>query len=283
LPAASVYGSTAARNTLVAFHAHPDDETLFTGGTLARASAEGHRVVLITATSGERGLTSPGTADLAGVRYRELRAAAAALGVSRLVTLGYGDSGMDPALPPPPGSLCAVSIAEIADRVAALLIEERADLLTIYDPHGGYGHRDHIRVHDAGIAAAASAGTGRVLEATLPRETLMRVTRMLNRVGVRPGGMTATDFAGAYRSRQEITHQVDVQPWLPAKLAALSAHASQASGGTDIRTVRLLSRLPYPLARRALGREWFVEVGAPARLWDRRHRAKDVFISRSGS
>jgi LmbE family N-acetylglucosaminyl deacetylase len=282
LPAASVYGSTAARNTLVAFHAHPDDETLFTGGTLARASDEGHRVVLITATSGERGLAAPDTTDLGAVRYRELQAAAAALGVSRLVTLGYGDSGMDPAVPPPPGSLCAVAVAEVAAQVAAVLAEERADLLTIYDPRGGYGHRDHIRVHDAGIAAAATAGTRRVLEATLPRETLMRVTRLLNRVGIRPGGMTAGDFADAYRARDEITHEIDVRPWLAAKRAALSAHASQASGGPDVRTVRLLSRLPDPLARKVLGREWFVEVGAPARLWDRRHRAKDVF-SRSDS
>ena len=135
-------------------------------------------------------------------------------------------------------------MAEVAARLAAILVEESADILTIYDPNGGYGHRDHIRVHDAGLLAAASAGTPRVLEATVPRETLMRGLRLLNVVRVRPGGMTSANFRDAYRARGEITHQIDVRPWLTAKLAALSAHASQATGGTDIRAVRLLSGLP---------------------------------------
>src|ERR1700712_5718549 len=100
--------SSAARHTLVAFHAHPDDESLFTGGTLARASAQGHRVILVTATSGELGLAAEGATELGEVRRRELQEAADLLGVARLVLLGYGDSGMDEAVPAPPGSLCAV-------------------------------------------------------------------------------------------------------------------------------------------------------------------------------
>lgn len=264
LPADSARdGPTAARHTLVAFHAHPDDEALFTGGTLARASANGHRVILVTATSGEQGLAAAGTENLGELRLRELETSANALGVSRLVTLGYGDSGMDPSIPPPPGSLCDVPLADVAGRLAEILVEEQADVLTIYDAHGGYGHRDHIRVHDAGLVAAAQAGTQRVLEATIPRESLMRGVKVLNRLGVRPGGMTAANFGDAYRARVEITHEIDVRPWLPAKLAALAAHASQTSGGAgvrDVRTVKLLSRLPRPLARKVLGTEWFVEV-----------------------
>jgi LmbE family N-acetylglucosaminyl deacetylase len=118
-----------------------------------------------------------------------------------------------------------------------------------------------------------------VLEATVPRESLMRAVRLLNRIGVRPGGMTASVFADAYRARAEITHEIDVRPWLPAKLKALAAHASQASGGGDVRTVRLLSRLPRPLARKVLGREWFVEVGAWKGTSIGQHRADDPFIS----
>src|SRR5947208_12803701 len=91
-------GARAAGYTLVAFHAHPDDEALFTGGTLARCSAEGHRVVVVTATAGELGLTGAGAADLGATRSAELDAAAAALGVARVVHLGYGDSGMDAAV-----------------------------------------------------------------------------------------------------------------------------------------------------------------------------------------
>src|SRR5947209_19692433 len=129
LPAASRPGHStpAVRYTLVAFHAHPDDEALFTGGTLARCAAEGHRVVLVTATAGERGLTGAGASNLGPTRLAELRAAAAALGVSRVVTLGYGDSGMGDG-PPPAGSLCAVPLDEVADRLAAVLREERADV-----------------------------------------------------------------------------------------------------------------------------------------------------------
>jgi LmbE family N-acetylglucosaminyl deacetylase len=279
LPVDTARGSTpAGRYTLVAFHAHPDDEALFTGGTLARASAQGHRVVLVTATAGERGLAADGTADLGAIRRQELQVSADALGVHRLVLLGYGDSGMDDSVPPPPGSLCAVPVEEIAARLAQILREEGADVLTVYDPHGGYGHRDHIRVHDAGIMAAASAGTPRVLEATIPRESLMRVVRLLNLIGIRPGGMTAARFSRAYRSRTEITHEIDVRPWLPAKLAALAAHASQTGGGGDVRTIRLLSRLPRPLALRVLGREWFLEETVGDGNLNARNRADDIFV-----
>jgi LmbE family N-acetylglucosaminyl deacetylase len=282
MTADSARDSVAARYTLVAFHAHPDDEALFTGGTLARASAEGHRVVLVTATSGERGLTGARTTDLGEVRGRELESAAAALGVERVVMLGFGDSGMG-ASPPAPGSLCAVPLPEVAARLAAVLEEERADILTVYDARGGYGHRDHVRVHDAGLAAAAAVGTSRVLGATVPRETLMRAVRWLNRVGVRPGGMTAASFTDMYSSQSQITHEIDVRPWLSAKRAALAAHASQASGGADLRTLRLLSRLPGPVARRVLGREWFVELGGVGEPVDARLRAHDLFVGVNGS
>jgi LmbE family N-acetylglucosaminyl deacetylase len=261
--------------TLVAFHAHPDDEALFTGGTLARCSAEGHRVVVVTATAGERGLAATGGAGLGATRLAELDAAAATLGVARVVALGYGDSGMDAAAPPPPGSLCAAPLAEVADRLAAVLVEEQADALTVYDPNGGYGHRDHVRVHHAGVAAAAQAGTRLVLEATVARESIQRAVRLMNLLGVRPGGMRSSDLAGTYRPRAEITHEIDVRRWVPAKRRALAAHASQASGGTDVRTVGLLSRLPGPLARAVLGREWYVEHGrSPSR-----HLENDLFAS----
>ena len=173
------------------------------------------------------------------------------------------------------GSLCAAPVAEVAARVADVLNEEQADALTIYDPHGGYGHRDHVRVHDAGVQAARQAGTRLVLEATVARESLQAGVRLLNRIGVRPGGMRSADLASAYRPRAQITHEIDVRRWVPAKRAALAAHASQTRGGADVRTVALLSRLPGPLARAVLGREWYVEHGrSPAR-----HPVNDLFAS----
>jgi LmbE family N-acetylglucosaminyl deacetylase len=253
-------------HTLVAFHAHPDDEALFTGGTLARCSAEGHRVVLVVATSGERGLTGSAGAggDLGAVRAAELDRAALALGVARVVNLGYGDSGLNEPAVPPPGSFCAAPVEEAAARLRAVLDEESADLLTVYDEAGGYGHRDHVRVREVGLLAAAGAAKPpRVLEATVDRDALQRGVRLLNRLGVRPGGVRATDFDRAYRGRAEITHVLDVRRYVRAKQAALAAHASQATGGQNVRTVWLLARLPWPLSRLVLGREWFVEVGAP--------------------
>ena len=247
--------------TLVAFHAHPDDEALFTGGTLARCAAEGHRVVLVTATSGERGLTAQ-AGSLGATRRSELAAAADALGVARVVELGYGDSGMTG--PVSPGSFCAAPLDEIADKLAVVLADERADVLTVYDAAGGYGHRDHVRVHDAGLEAAQQVGSVTVLQATVARESLQRGVRTLNRVGVRPGGVRAADLDKAYCARADITHEIDVRAFVPQKLRALAAHASQTSGGDDVRTVALLSRLPRPLARLVLGREWFVELGRAA-------------------
>ena len=153
------------RRTLLAFHAHPDDEALLTAGTMARAAAEGHRVVLVVATDGELGLAaSEHVADggLAGRRMAELRRSAAALGVERVEHLGYADSGLGPELAPdPPGRTRFVraDVEEAATRLAAILTEEDADVLLSYEPNGGYGHPDHKQVHVVGRRAAALAGT----------------------------------------------------------------------------------------------------------------------------
>jgi LmbE family N-acetylglucosaminyl deacetylase len=261
-------------HTVVAFHAHPDDESLLTGGTLARCAAEGHRVVLVVATSGERGLARR-TRDLGSRRLAELERAAELLGVSRIVPLGYGDSGFREPVEPPPGSLSAAEVDRVAEQVAAVLDDEAADVLTVYDDNGGYGHRDHLRVRDAGLAAAARVGTPVVLAATVDRAALLRGVRLLRRLGVRPGGMTPELLAGAFSPAESITHEVDVRAWVRVKQAALRAHASQAAGGDDVRTVRLLSRLPRPVASLVLGREWFVEVGRPQPA----RRATDIFAS----
>ena len=232
-----------------------------TGGTLARAAAAGHRVVLVVATAGERGLTDPKVADGLGPRrMRELQRAAQALGIARVVGLGYEDSGF----PEPIVSLrsfASVPIEVIAADVAEVLEEERADVLTTYDAHGGYGHPDHIQVHRVGQAAALLAGTPVVLEATVPREAIQRALRVIGRLGLRPGGFSTDDFAAAFTPKREITHAVDVRRWARQKRAAMAAHVSQASGGADVRTLALLLRLPPPLFRLVLGREWFVESG----------------------
>ncbi|GAA1807800.1 PIG-L family deacetylase [Nocardioides hankookensis] len=260
---------TGARFTVVSFHAHPDDEALLTGGTLARAAAEGHRVVLVVATAGEAGLASPlELADLAERRTRELAASAAALGIARVEVLGYRDS-----------RFAEVDLDEAANRVADILRAERADVLTTYDAAGGYGHPDHVQVHRVGRRAAELAGTPVVLEATLDRGLIDRVVRTLRHLSRVVPVPELPDTSRAFTARADLTHEVDVRAHLDAKLAALRAHASQAGGGP--RTLALLLRLPKPLARRVLGREWFREVGRrPGE-----HLDDDIFASlrRSGA
>lgn len=252
--------------TLVSFHAHPDDEALLTGGTLARVSAEGHRLVLVVATAGEAGLAGPNQlgAGLGAVRLVELAASAEALGCARVECLGYGDSGSDGAVRP--GSFAAVDTEEAAVRLARILEEEGADVLTVYDRLGGYGHPDHIAVHHVGLRAAQLAGTPVVLEATVDRDALRRALRWVARIPGIPAAFHPDRFTQAYTARAQLTHRVDVSGHLAAKRAALVAHASQATGSST-RTVALLLRLPTGLFRRLLGTEWFVEVGrAPGPL-----------------
>jgi len=253
--------------TIVSFHAHPDDEALLTGGTLARAAADGHRVVLVVATVGEAGLAhaSYGTREALGARRRqELSASAALLGCARVELLEYADSGMDGRA----GGVLAFARADLehsARRVAAVLDEERADVLTTYDPAGGYGHPDHVAVHRVGVRAAALAGTPVVLEATLDRDALRTLARLTRRLPGMPAGFHPDQFAAAYVERSQLTHVVDVARFAHRKRAALAAHASQATtSDPGSRTVQALLRLPMPIFRRLLGTEWFVERGRGA-------------------
>jgi len=247
--------------TLVAFHAHPDDEALLTGGTLARAAAEGHRVVLVVATAGEAGLARDAPGPQLGLRRRqELADAAAALGCARVEVLGYADSGMHGEA----GGERAFSTADVdaaAAQLAELLREERADVLTVYDPAGGYGHPDHVQVAKVGVRAAELAGTPVVLEATVDRQALQRVLRVLSRLPGIPADFDPRRFDRAFSDRAAITHAVDVRAHARAKRTALAAHASQATADEGTRTLAVLLRLPRPLFRRALGTEWFVERG----------------------
>ena len=256
--------------TLVSFHAHPDDEALLTGGTLARVAAEGHRVVLVTATAGEAGLSGDGMRDAASLEARrlaELAESARALGCERWEVLGYADSGWDPtgSSRPAEGSFSRLDPEGPAQRLAAILREEQADALTVYDAHGGYGHPDHLQVHRVGVRAAQLAGTPVVLEATVDRALLQRVAAVMRWIpGVRRL-VPADRFAGAFLPRAELTHRVDVRPHLAAKRAALAAHHSQTTGAgpgeSPVRTVALLLRLPRSVLAPALGREWFRERG----------------------
>jgi LmbE family N-acetylglucosaminyl deacetylase len=268
-------------HTLVVFHAHPDDEALLTGGTMARAAAGGHRVVVVFATDGGAGLASAayGPRGEMGPRRRaEARAAAAALGAHRVEFLGYADSGM---AGEPSGLARPFSAADpdrAAARLAALLHDERADVVTSYDPAGGYGHPDHVQVHRVGARAAVLAGTPVLLEATVDRTALRRALRLVSRLPGLPAGFDPRLVDAAYTPRDELTHRVDVRAFARPKRAAMAAHASQATAPAGTRTLQLLLRLPLPVFDLVAGREWFRQPGRvpPRRLLD------DVFAGLYG-
>ena len=253
------------RFTIVFFHAHPDDEALLTGGTMARLSAEGHRVVLVTATAGESGLAAADVTEsvtLAELRLAELRDSAAALGCARSVVLGFADSGSDPGTPRPAGAFADTDVDDAARVLADVLIEEAADALTTYDPAGGYGHPDHVQVHRVGARAAQLAGVGLVLEATVDRRLLQRGLRLGRRLAPRSADFDPTRFDRLYADPDQITHRVHVGRYARPKRASMAAHRSQrTSDGDGVRGLDWMLRLPRPLYRLVFGREWYVERG----------------------
>ena len=245
--------------TLLFVHAHPDDEALLTAGTMARAVAEGHRVILVMATDGAAGLSSSGLSpNLAMHRAAELQVSADALGVSRVVHLGYADSGL---LGDVPGSFVATGCFTIGRSLAGIIDDEEADVVVGYDPTGGYGHPDHVHVHrSVRTAMQLCARQPLLFEATLPREPIVRAVHAAARLHLTPSTFDPHEFDSAWTPRAEISHRVDVRPYLDAKLAALKAHASQSVADSGMRTLGILGKLPRPVARLLLGTEYYVRV-----------------------
>ena len=218
--------------TAVFFHAHPDDEAIATGGTMAKARAEGHRVILVTATGGEHGEVEEGflgtDESLAQRRATELVEAAEILGCHRLAWLGYVDSGM---MGTPendhPDSFWQADLEVAAGRLADILREEGADVLTVYDEHGNYGHPDHIQVHRVGVRAAEMAGVSRVYESTIDRDRLRELMERAAELGLAdlPDTDGVDDTMGT--PGELITTRVDVRDYLDVKRRAMRAHASQ--------------------------------------------------------
>lgn len=247
------------RRTLVFVHAHPDDEALLTAGTMARATEEGHRVVLVVATDGSAGLTGREfSTDLAGTRRAELDASAAALGVARTEWLGYPDSGLHAENA---DGFAHAGRFTVGRRLAAICDAEHADVLIGYDPSGGYGHPDHVQVHRAVRSAVPlCARPPRLFEVTLPREPIARAAHLAARLRLTPAEFDPAEFDAAWTPRAQITHRVDVRRHLAAKDRALRAHASQATADGTTRTLAVLTRLPRPVQALVLGTEYYVAV-----------------------
>lgn len=245
--------------TAVFFHAHPDDETLFTGGTMAKAAAEGHRVVLVTATRGDQGEDRAGLVaegeTLAERREEELRAAVGRLGVDRCVILGYGDSGIDGAAAGAFSRLPAKEVEEVAARLAAILREEQPDVFVTYDERGIYGHPDHIQVHKVGLRAAQLAEPPSVFLATVDRERLESLFDMARGFGISLDDQTLDWAVSAGVATERITTQVDVSAYIEVKRDALAEHRTQFPPGT------VLFQVPVSVFGTIFGMEWFIRLG----------------------
>jgi len=152
--------------TLMTVHAHPDDETIGTGGTMAKAVADGRRVILITGTRGELGEivvpdmdTPENHARLGEIRMGELERAMRALAVTEWDNLGYRDSDMmGRSGNHDPRSFWQADLDEAARRLVWMIRRYQPDVVTTYNDFGGYGHPDHIRVHDVTVRAYSRAG-----------------------------------------------------------------------------------------------------------------------------
>src|SRR5512136_839916 len=151
--------------TLLALFAHPDDEAFGTGGTIAHYATDGTCVTLVCATRGEVGEIAEGTGatpqTLGEVRENELRCAAETMGVREVIFLGYRDSGM--AGTPEnqhPQAFVNAPAEEVVRQLVEIIRRVRPEVVVTFEPHGGYGHPDHIAIHNYTVAAFHAAADG---------------------------------------------------------------------------------------------------------------------------
>jgi N-acetyl-1-D-myo-inositol-2-amino-2-deoxy-alpha-D-glucopyranoside deacetylase len=261
-----------ASRRLLLVHAHPDDETIETGATMARYAAEGAHVTLVTCTLGELGeIIPPGLAHLAeerggglgGYRIGELDAACAALGVTDHRFLGgagrFRDSGMM-GLPSnnAPGSFWQADPDEAAAMLLRVIDDVRPQVMVSYDQHGYYGHPDHIQAHRVAWRAFSQArGVIQRFYATAMPLSALAEAITLDGTSFRRVESAATLPFGI--PDDEVTTAVDGRRYLNAKLAAMRAHATQMT------VEGAFYALSDGIGLRALGTEYYTLLSPPPR------------------
>ncbi|MGN6678608.1 MAG: PIG-L family deacetylase [Streptosporangiaceae bacterium] len=252
--------------TLMAVHAHPDDEASSTGGVLAAYSDQGVKTIVVTCTNGEFGDGPAGikpgedghdTADVAQTRLAELREAAKHLGVSELELLGYHDSGMPEwDYRNNPDAFCNVPLENVIDRIGALIEKYRPQVVITYDPDGAYQHPDHVHAARAAIGAVEKTGIpAKLYLAAMRRSEWRQIFEALRAAGedVPEWDLSEEERRQIEESEARITTEVDIRPVLDRKRDALMSHASQI-------TDSWFSKIPPDVVQSAFGREWFIRV-----------------------
>jgi N-acetyl-1-D-myo-inositol-2-amino-2-deoxy-alpha-D-glucopyranoside deacetylase len=264
--------------SLLLVHAHPDDESIGTGATMAKYAAEGARVTLVTCTLGELGEIIPPDLshllpdELGQHRIVELDRACAALGVTDHRFLGgegrYRDSGMM-GLPDndDPRSFWQADVDEAAAALAAIIDEVAATAIVTYDANGYYGHPDHIQAHRVTRRARELAGRNARLYATaLPRSVLARAVELPE-----DSWFIRNRDLSVASDDDEVTTEIDATRYLDAKREAMRAHETQITVDGDF------FALSNELGQRILATEYYVRLDGPRVPGTRRER--DLFES----
>jgi LmbE family N-acetylglucosaminyl deacetylase len=233
--------------TILAVFAHPDDESLACGGTLARAADAGARVILICATQGERGSISDRSlvpdGDLGRVRSSELREAAAILGLADVLILNHPD-----------GDLRWADVSILHEEIVGAINRYQADAVITFGEDGLYWHLDHIGIHERTYTAVRSFGASApaLYYVTMPQGVMRELVEAAHAKGGAPEssfwGIAPDAFGDA---AQPPTLVVDVRDWAARKLAALKCHRTQMGPRNPI------AWIDEAEARRWLGIEQF--------------------------
>lgn len=249
---------------LLFVHAHPDDETLNNGATIARYTAAGAEVTVLTCTLGEEGeiigdrwaqLGVDHADQLGGYRIAELTAALGHLGVPGPRFLGgagcWRDSGMAGT---PRRRRTRFADAEqgwVSDQVADVIAELRPHVVVTYDPNGGYGHPDHIQAHRVTTAAvAAVADRWRVPKfywTVVSGNAFRRGIAQLESADALPEWIWPEDDSSFTVDEGQITTVIDAPEHRAAKVAAIAAHATQVTLGPTGRAFALSNNIVLPV------------------------------------
>lgn len=253
-------------STIMFVHAHPDDEGTLTAGSMIKAAEEGHTVSVVFATHGEHGEVpddlAPGE-TVAQRRMREAGKAAEVAGVARVHWLGYADSGMAGwQQNDDPDAFVQADLDEAAARLAALIADDRPDVLVGYDWHGNYGHPDHVRVHQV-VRRAAELVPERpqLFEATMNRDLVRANYEAAQAAGVEGADdfnpdAPMNDGNPLGTPEGEISLQVDVSAHLLRRREVMQCHVSQV---TDVQGMLSMPEVAFAAM---FSREHYIEVGS---------------------
>jgi len=256
------------RSMLVVF-AHPDDEAFATGGTLAKYASAGVRTTLVCATRGEVGeisdpvLATPNT--LPSVREQELLCSAETLGIEEVVFLGYRDSGM---IGTPdnehPDAFILANEEEVIAKLVGIMRHVKPQIVLTFEPNGGYGHPDHIAIHnhtvsafhkaaqeDYGVDLGEAWGADRLIYTAIPKSFFVDMRSRLRALGEDTSDLDRFDETGIVWPDDQVDVEVDVSGVVDRKWSALQCHQTQF--GPD----NLFRRLPDEDAKALMSREYF--------------------------